>query len=77
MQVGTVVKSLDFPGMPDTYLVGRVVSHSAMDQTIRCKVLSTVRNGVKVRSRAHFFVTLLPGLHFLDAEFPGRLTIIA
>jgi len=76
MQVGTIIKSLDFPGMFDTYMTGEVVSMSKMDQTIRCKVIKTVVSGVAKKSHADFFVTPVTGNHFLDEQFPGRLTVL-
>ena len=76
MQVGTIVKSLDFPGTSDTYMIGTVVSMSKMDETIRCKVIKTVISGVTKQSKADFFVTPIQGNHFLDASFPGRLTVL-
>ena len=77
MQVGSIIKSLDFPGMDQHYMIGRVVSMSKMDSTIRCKVLKVVRDGAIVKTpRVNFFVTPIFGNHFLDASFPGRLTIL-
>ena len=77
MQVGSIVKALDFPGIPQHYMVGKVVSISKMDSTIRCEVLKVVENGKIKKTRIpDFFVTPLPDFHFLDAHFPGRLTIL-
>lgn len=75
-QRGDIVKSLDFPGMSEHYMIGEVVSVSMMDQSIRCKVLKTVVSGVTKKSKADFFVTPFVGNHFLDEQFPGRLTLI-
>ena len=77
MQIGSIVKSLDFPGIPQHYMVGKVVSISKMDSTIRCEVLKVVENGKIKKARIpDFFVAPLEGLHFLDAHFPGRLTLL-
>lgn len=77
MQIGSIIKSLDFPGIPQHYMVGKVVSISKMDSTIRCEVLKVVENGKIKKTRIpDFFVTPLPDFHFLDASFPGRLTLL-
>lgn len=77
MQIGSIIKSLDFPGIPQHYMVGKVVSISKMDSTIRCEVLKVVQDGKIKKTRIpDFFVTPLPDFHFLDASFPGRLTIL-
>ena len=77
MKIGSIVKALDFPGIPEHYMVGKVVSISKMDSTIRCEVLKVVERGqIKKAKNPDFFVTPLEGFHFLDASFPGRLTLL-
>jgi hypothetical protein len=77
MKIGSIVKALDFPGTTGHYMVGKVVSISDMESTIRCEVIKVVVSGqVKKTKNPDFFVTPLQGFHFLDASFPGRLTIL-
>ena len=77
MQVGSIIKSLDFPGIQEHYMIGQVVSVSKIDCTVRCKVIKVVRDGVVVKNpKVDFFVTAFIGSHFLDMDFPGRLTIL-
>jgi len=77
MQVGSIIKSLDFPGMSEHYMIGTVVAVYDRDQTIRCEVIKVVRDGKVVKNpKVDFFTTQTEGNHFLDASFPGRLTIL-
>ena len=77
MQVGSIIKALDFPGNELHYMIGKVVSISKMDATIRCSVIKVVRDDVTVKNaKVDFFVTPIIGNHFLDESFPGRLTIL-
>ena len=80
VKIGSIVKALDFPGTSDHYMVGKVVSISEMDSTIRCEVIKVVVSRqvrkVKTPDFLNFFVTPLQGFHFLDASFPGRLSIL-
>lgn len=77
MKIGSIVKALDFPGTSDHYMVGKVVSISEMDSTILCEVIKVVVSGqVRKAKTPDFFVTPLQGFHFLDASFPGRLSIL-
>jgi hypothetical protein len=77
MHLGSIVKSLDFPGISDTYMIGQVLSISEWDHTIRCKTIKIVISGVtKSYRQLHFFTAPLQGYHMLDEQFPGRLTVL-
>ena len=78
MKRGDLIKSYDFPGIDSCYMIGRVVSISAMDQTVRCEFMSRVfDNKIDNKSKPDFFVAPLNGASFMDRpEFP-RLVVLA
>lgn len=67
VKIGDVVKSLDFVGVNDCYMVGLVIGISQMDGTFRAKTIKRVWRGqVDKRFPSDTFVAPLPGNHFFD-----------
>jgi hypothetical protein len=78
MQVGNVIKSYDFNGVDSCYMIGKIVSISEMDRTVRCEFMARVFDDEEVKKKnPDFFVAPLNGEMFNDKpEFP-RLVVIA
>ena len=77
IQIGDVVKSMDFPGVDDCYMVGRVVSFSRMDGTFRAEFMSRVWQGVVDRKfKTDYFVAPVPGNFMFDEKYPNRITVV-
>ena len=70
VQIGSVVKSLDFPCSVNCYYVGLVVGISKMDSTFRAKTIKRVWQGeIDKRFPSDFFVAPLPGQHMFENEW--------
>lgn len=68
LKVGDVVKSLDFVGISNCYMVGVVTSVSLEDNTFRARTVKRVWEGVAF-SEPNLpinFSAPLPGCHFFD-----------
>jgi len=77
MQVGDIVKSLDFVGIDNCYMVGKVVSVQ-FDGQFRAKFIKRVWEGVEDRKfKTDYFTAPLQGEHFMDREDSPRIVIIA
>jgi hypothetical protein len=76
MKVGDIVKSLDFVGIDDCYMVGKVVGVH-YDGTFRAKCIKRVWQGAEDRSfKNEFFFAPLQGQYFLDRpEFPRIIVV--
>jgi len=76
MQVGDIVKSLDFVGIDDCYMVGKVVAVQ-FDGQFRAKFIKRVWQGSEDQKfKTDFFSAPMQGEHFMDrAEFP-RVVVI-
>lgn len=70
----SVIKSLDFPGNEDYYLVGTVVEF--IEDMIKVKGF-TKTIGDRIVDTDEYYMVPAPGVHFLDEKFPGRITVIA
>ena len=77
LKVGSVVKSLDFNGINDCYMVGKVVAIQS-DGGFRARCISRVWQGsIDKKFKPDFFTAPLQGEHFMDsAEFP-RIIVLA
>lgn len=76
VKMGDVVKSLDFPGTNDCYMIGKVVA--IFDDMYNCKAIVQVWEGkAEIVSNVYDFAVPCEGHHFLDEKFPGRITVIA
>jgi hypothetical protein len=76
MQVGDIVKSLDFNGIDNCYMVGVVVGVH-YDGTFRAKFIKRVWEGVEDRKfKTDFFTAPQQGQCFMDrAEFPRVIVV--
>ena len=77
VNVGDVVKSLDFVGHDDCYMVG-LVTAVLSDGTFRAKTIKRVWLGqVDKRFKSDNFVAPLPGHHFADDLMFPRVQVVA
>ena len=78
VQVGDVIKSLDFPGNDSCYMIGKVVAIFDNGQVLNCKAIVKVWEGkAEIVSNVYDFAVPIEGAHFMDEKFPGRITVIA
>jgi hypothetical protein len=76
MQVGDIVKSLDFIGNGECYMVGKVVAIDD-DGWFRAKCIKRVWLGAEDRSfKNEFFVAPLQGQFFLDHPESPRVIVV-
>ncbi len=78
LKVGDVVKSLDFNGIEDCYMLGKVVSVSKEFGDFRAEFIERVWQGaVDKKFKTDYFTAPLQGNHFMDrADFP-RIVVVA
>ena len=78
MQVGSIVKSLDFNGIEDCYMVGKVVGIREYDGEFRAEFIKRVWQGVEdTEFETDDFVSPLQGEHMFDrAESPRDRTYV-
>jgi hypothetical protein len=76
MQVGDIVKSLDFNGIDSCYMIGKVVGIQ-YDGLFRAKFIKRVWEGVEDRKfKTDFFTAPIQGEQFMDRpEFPRVIVI--
>lgn len=78
MKVGDIVKSLDFVGINDCYMVGKVVSISKMEGTFRAEFIKRVWCGENdyLSKPIDFFTAPLQGNDFMDRDTEPRVIVI-
>jgi hypothetical protein len=78
VEVGSVVKSLDFPSTTDCYYVG-LVTAILSDGTFRANKIKRVWEGkVEEKFWSDTFVAPLPGQHMFDDEWiEPRVQVVA
>ena len=77
MQIGDIVKSLDFAGVDNCYMVGQVVGVFKTDGTFRAKFIKRVWQGAEDRKfKTDYFTAPLQGEHFLDTDKFPRIFVI-
>ena len=70
MQVGTIIKSFDFPGNTSCYMIGEVVGYNKQYGEIVAKTIRIVFDGkVKDVRDAPEFRTVEQGRMFMDDAF--------
>jgi len=76
VKVGDIVKSMDFPGSDNCYMVGKVVGiHSNTE--FRAQFIKRVWLGSEDRKfKTDYFTAPLQGNHFLDREDSPRVVVI-
>jgi len=76
MQVGDIVKSLDFNGIDNCYMVGVVVGVHEMG-TFRAKFIKRVWEGVEDRKfKTDFFTAPQQGQHMFDRAQSPRVIVV-
>ena len=76
MKVGDIVKSLDFPGSHNCYMIGKVTGVH-YDGTFRAKFIKRVWLGNEDRKcKIDYFSAPAQGNHFLDNETDLRVIVI-
>jgi hypothetical protein len=76
VRIGDIVKSHDFVGIDNTYLIGKVVGVH-FDGTFRAKLIKEVFDGVeKKKPRTDFFDAPLPGRMVFDRPDFERIVIL-
>jgi len=77
MQVGDIVKSLDFNGIDNCYMIGKVVAVQ-FDGQFRAEFIKRVWEGVEDRKfKTDYFTAPLQGNHFMDRDEMPRVSVIA
>jgi hypothetical protein len=73
MKIGSLIKSYDFNGVTDTYMIGRVVD--IMDVYILCDTVEIVWEGVSVpiKESRRQFRTVKQGAHMFDNPKAPRI----
>lgn len=76
MQAGTLIKSFDFNGITDCYMVGRVVDTT--DDFIMCDTIKIVFEGAElpIRDTKKQFRTVKQGLMFMDSPEFQRVVVL-
>lgn len=69
MKQGTLIKSFDFPGTTDCYMIGRVVD--VISDFILCDTVKIVFEGEEcpIKETKKQFRTVVQGLNFGDDKF--------
>lgn len=77
MQVGDIVKSLDFNGIDNCYMVGKVVGVHHELGTFRAKFIKRVWEGVEDRKfKTEFFTAPQQGQHMSDRAESPRVIVV-
>lgn len=78
IEVGSIIRSLDFAGNDSCYMIGKVVAILEGGDLYNCKaILKVWENKVDSTTRPRDFSVPREGLIFADDMFPGRVTVIA
>lgn len=76
VQVGDIVKSLDFVGIDNCYMIGEVVGVHG-DETFRAKFIKRVWQGqVDKKFKTDYFTAPMQGEHFMDRADAPRIIVI-
>jgi hypothetical protein len=76
MRVGDIVKSLDFNGIDDCYMIGKVVAIQ-WDGAFRAQFIKRVWQGVEDRKfKTDFFTAPVQGNSFMDRDSSPRVSVI-
>jgi hypothetical protein len=78
LKVGDIVKSLDFNGINDCYMLGRVVSVSKQFGDFRAQFFERVWQGkVDKKFKTDYFTAPVQGNMFMDREDSPRIIVVA
>jgi len=76
MKVGDIVKSLDFNGIDNCYMVGKVVGIH-YDGTFRAKFIKRVwQGGEDTKFKTDYFTAPLQGNQFMDRVDMPRVIVV-
>ena len=74
---GDIVKSLDFNGVEDCYMIGKVISVSKMEGTFRAKLIKRVWQGSEDQElEADYFTAPQQGKHMFDNSKTPRVVVV-
>jgi hypothetical protein len=77
MKVGDIVKSFDFNGIDNCYMIGRVVSISDLYGDFRAEFIKRVFDGVEDKKfKTDFFSAPVQGNAFMDNDASPRIQVI-
>jgi hypothetical protein len=77
MKVGDIVKSMDFNGIDNCYMIGKVVAIQG-DGAFRAKFIKRVWEGVEDRKfKTDYFTAPLQGNQMFDKPAHPRVIVIA
>lgn len=77
MKVGDIVKSFDFNGIDNCYMIGRVVSISDLYGDFRAEFIKRVFDGVEDKKfKTDFFSAPVQGNAFMDNDSFPRIQVI-
>ncbi len=77
MQVGDIVKSLDFNGIDNCFMVGKVVDIQ-FDGTFRAKFIKRVWQGQEDKKfKTDYFTAPMQGEQFMDKSDSPRVIVLA
>ena len=77
LKIGDTVKSLDFNGIQDCYMVGEVVGVFRSSGIFRAKFVRRVWQGkIDTKYKTDYFTAPLQGEHFLDDPKMPRVSVI-
>lgn len=78
VKAGDIVKSLDFNGIDDCYMLGQVVSVSKEFGDFRAKFIERVWQGkVDKKFKTDFFTAPVQGNYFMDNDAAPRIIVVA
>ncbi len=70
MKVGSIVKSFDFPGITNCYMIGKVVGVYERDGTFRAQFIKRVWDGVEDKKfKTDYFTAPMQGNMLMDDSF--------
>lgn len=76
MKVGDIVKSFDFSGIDNCYMIGKVVGIQ-YDGSFRAEFIKRVWQGSEDRKfKTDYFTAPLNGEHFLDTPYFQRVQVV-
>jgi hypothetical protein len=77
VKVGDIVKSFDFPGNEECFMVGKVVSVSKQFSDFRAEFIKRVWMGELDKSfKTDFFTAPVQGSYYMDDKFQ-RIVVVA
>lgn len=77
VKIGNIIKSMDFVGIDNCYMVGEVVDVRA-DGTFRAKFIKYVWQGQEDKKfKTDYFSAPLQGEHFMDRADAPRVVVLS